>query len=47
MLQAIISGTASVGGSTCSRTAPATAEKANPTRPDTTAPAKIAALMAR
>jgi hypothetical protein len=44
MLQAIISGTASVGGMTCSRIAPATAEKAKPISPDTTAPAKIPAL---
>src|SRR5262249_33209637 len=47
MLQAIISGTASVGGNTCSRMAPATAEKANPISPDTTAPAKIPALTSR
>src|SRR5882757_6386614 len=44
MLQAIISGTASVGASTWSRNAPATAEKANPTRPDTTAPANMPEL---
>src|SRR5579871_2412476 len=43
MLHAIISGTASVGGRICRSTAPATAENANPTRPDTTAPAKMPA----
>src|SRR5206468_5028296 len=44
MLQAIINGTASVGGKTCSRIAPATAENANPAKPETTAPAKTAPL---
>src|SRR6185503_17528589 len=39
-LHTIMSGTASLGGRTCRRTAPATAEKANPEKPDTTAPAK-------
>jgi hypothetical protein len=47
MLQAIINGTASIGGKTCSKMAPATAEKANPERPDTNAPAKTAALSTR
>jgi hypothetical protein len=44
MLHAIISGTASKGGKTCSRIAPATAENANPARPATSAPAKTATL---
>src|ERR1700686_1425480 len=43
-LQAIISGTASSGGKLWSRIAPATAENANPARPDTKAPVKAAAL---
>src|SRR5262245_50593242 len=38
-LQTIISGTASAGGRTWSSTAPATAEKAKPVKPETTAPA--------
>jgi hypothetical protein len=47
MLQIIMSGTASVGGSTCSSIAPATAENANPAIPDTKAPAKTPALRIR
>jgi hypothetical protein len=47
MLQAIINGTASMGGKTCSRIAPATAENANPERPETNAPAKTAPLSAK
>src|SRR5437764_9218354 len=43
-LQAIISGTASIGGNACSRMAPATAENAKPARPETSAPEKAAAL---
>jgi hypothetical protein len=43
-LQAIISGTASVAGRTCSRIAPATAENAKPAKPDTNAPEKTARL---
>ena len=38
-LQTIMSGTASLGGRTWSNTAPATAEKAKPVKPDTVAPA--------
>jgi hypothetical protein len=46
-LQSIISGTASVGGKTCSRMAPAAAENANPARPETKAPRKTAVLSKR
>jgi len=46
-LQAIISGTAAIGGSTCSRMPPATAEKAKPTNPETNAPANTARLSQR
>ena len=42
-----MSGTASVGGSTCSSIAPATAENANPAIPDTKAPANTPALRIR
>jgi hypothetical protein len=44
MLQAIISGTASVGGSVCSRTAPAAAENAKPATLETNAPENTATL---
>jgi hypothetical protein len=44
MLHIIMTGTASVGGSTCKSIAPATAEKANPATPDTSAPANTPAL---
>src|SRR5262249_27056446 len=47
MLHAIISGTASVGDSTCSRIAPAIAEKAKPAKPETVAPAKTASVKGR
>jgi hypothetical protein len=40
-----MNGTASVGGRTCSRIAPATAEKAKPAKPETTAPEKTAKAM--
>ena len=43
-LQAIISGTASMGGKTRSRTEPATAENAKPANPETSAPENAAAL---
>src|SRR5262245_31258367 len=47
MLQTIMSGTASLGRSTGSSTAPATAEKANPVKPQTTAPAKTPSAISR
>jgi hypothetical protein len=47
VLHPIISGTASVGGSTWSRTAPATAENANPAKPETSAPANTPTLSSR
>jgi hypothetical protein len=43
-LQAIIRGTASMGGNACNRIAPATAENAKPAKPETSAPEKAAAL---
>jgi hypothetical protein len=46
MLQAIMSGTAVVGDTKRNKIAPATAEKANPEKPDTTAPRKTAATSA-
>jgi hypothetical protein len=46
-LHAIISGTASIGSSTCRRMAPATAEKAKPASPETNAPKNTATLSSR
>jgi hypothetical protein len=47
MLQAIISGTASIGSSTCNSMPPATAEKAKPARPETKAPENTAILSSK
>src|SRR5579859_1954947 len=44
MLQIIMNGTASAGGRTWSSSAPATAEKAKPAKPETRAPAKTPRL---